>query len=329
MPLRTHADCLSGLRLCLAVAGLLVFWPGGALARPQTPAPTPDGEPPTEALIGEIPFHASTPLSRVLLDLAPEGRKPFLLMLDTGASTSIITPRMARNLGVNVRPHKSSPYRQRTRLGRDLLFWVDTRASDTGVQGGSFEFGVLGSDFLDDYVLEIDYPRRVVRFWDAKAYSIPETHPSPDVHVLPFKRSGTRIVVPVELDGHDFHALFDTGAPFVLVSKKNAKAAGVSKEALLETVPIGYVLGDAQSRVYEPESLRLGGVEVPPTPILIESKSPMNVPGGAIVGYDAFGPFKVRIDYKRKRISLSKPADPPTFINALDTYRRDLREAGQ
>ena len=307
---------------CLGLALAILAAPSHAV---DEPPPTADGEPPPEALVGEIPFHPQTPLSRVMIDLAPDGQKPFTLYLDTGASFSIITPLMARSLGVNVRRNKSSEYRRSTRLGRDLLFWVDTSSSDTGVRGGGFEIGVLGANFLDDYVVEIDYPGRMVRFYDPKQYAVPDRHPSPDVHVMPFKRNGTRILVDVSLEGNAFTALLDTGAPDISVLKDHAKRAGIPKSDLEEEITMQYVTGPSRNRVYQPRDFRIGGLPLPPTPILIELKSPMNVPGGAIVGYDAIGRYVMRIDYPRKRISLSQPApDSPAFVGWLETYRREV-----
>ncbi len=308
----------------LALVSCLALLAPAASAR--EPAPTPDGEPPPEALVGEIPFHPQTPLSRVMIDLAPEGREPFVLVLDTGANFSLMTPRMARALGVNVRRTKSTEYRQATRLGRDLLFWVDTSASDTGVQGGGIEYGVLGANFLDDYVLEIDYPGRMVRFWDPEQYAVPERHPSADVHVLPFERSGALLLVDVELEGHAFTALLDTGSPDVCVLKKHAKAAGIPRDDLEEVIETRYVSGVSKNRVYQTKDLRLGGLPLPSMPINIELKSPANVPGGAIVGYDAIGRYKVRIDYARRRISLTEPGpDAPAFVSWLETLREEKR----
>jgi hypothetical protein len=119
-------------------------------------------EPPPEAVIATLPFAASREPNRVMVDLAKEGARPFVMMLDTGASDSVITPGMARELGVRVRKIKETPYRRATRLGRDLQFWVDTQSSDTSSRTG-FEYGLLGGEFLDDYVLEIDFPGRTIR----------------------------------------------------------------------------------------------------------------------------------------------------------------------
>ena len=103
-------------------------------------------EPAAEAIIVELPFEPWHEPNRVVLNLAPGGQKPFRLMLDTGAEASVITPRMARSLGVSVRRLKSSPYRKATSLGRDLQFHVNTRRGDTASNvGGSTACSVATS----------------------------------------------------------------------------------------------------------------------------------------------------------------------------------------
>jgi hypothetical protein len=154
-------------------------------------------EPAADAILAELPFEAWHETNRVVLNLAPVGQKPFRLMLDTGANTSVITPRMARSMGVSVRRLKNSPYRRATRLGRDLQFLVNTRRSDTASNVG-FEYGLLGCDFLDDYVVEIDFPQRRVRFLDPKRYVLPEQVSAPDKHILRLRRIDTRIGAEIE-----------------------------------------------------------------------------------------------------------------------------------
>ena len=117
------------------------------------PASGDPEEPPSEAVVGELPFLDGASESAVFIDLAPDGSARALsLQLDTGATATVLTPQFARSLGVNVRSLKSSPYRRRTRLGRDLLFQVQTGGSDQSARLAPFDYGLLGGDFLDDFV---------------------------------------------------------------------------------------------------------------------------------------------------------------------------------
>lgn len=278
-------------------------------------------EPPADALLGEIPFHEDSPKTRVMIDLAPEGNEPFVLMLDTGASGSVLTPRMARALGVSVRRGRSSPYRKKTRLGRDLQFWVDTSTSDTGSKTG-WDYAVLGGDFLDDYVVEIDYPGRHVRFYDPKKFSIPEEASNPDERVLPFRRSGTRILADVEIDGKTVLMLVDTGAPAVLLAGREAKKAGIRWDDLPELDGVGGVLGPIQAYTYTAQHLRFGGFEFESQSIAVAPRGSYNQggPTDSAIGYDILGHLVMRIDYRKKRLWLRRgPQRGATYWGQPDT----------
>lgn len=265
------------------------------------------GEPPEDAVLATIPFHPSTPPTGVVIDLAPEGNKPFPLMLDTGSTASVMTPDVARDLGVSVRRIKSSPYRRKTVLGRDLQFHVDTASSDTG-SGASFSYGVLGGDFVDDYVLEIDYPGRRVRFIDPEKFEVPESVSAPDERVLRFELLSTRIQVDLEIDGKPAKALLDTGMPPVLISGKIAKKLGIDWGRLPEFDGLAGVLGPIDTHVYETKSLAFAGFDFPGQPILIAPKGGYNQggPNDSALGYDVLGQFILRIDYGRRRIWLRR-----------------------
>ena len=97
---------------------------------------TASPEPPPGSVLAELPFERPEEPSRIYVDLAPEGSdRPFVWLLDTGASFSVLTPLAARAMGVSVRRDKSDAYRRGTRLGRDIQFVIDTQSSDTGASG--------------------------------------------------------------------------------------------------------------------------------------------------------------------------------------------------
>ncbi len=158
-------------------------------------------EVPPDAVVAELPFLAVEEANRIYVDLAPEGSDPFRLMLGTGASFSRLTPLAARAAGVSVRATKDTPYRRATRLGRDVQFHIDTSSSDTGSKTG-WEYGFLGVNFLENYVVELDFTKRTVRFLDPDRYAIPEKAESVDEVVLPMKLSSRQPILEVRIDGH-------------------------------------------------------------------------------------------------------------------------------
>jgi predicted aspartyl protease len=286
------------------------------LAGPLRAAGAP--EPAPEAVVGVLPFQDGDEPNRVLVDLAPEGGKPFQMMLDTGASESVLTPLMARRLGVTVRRNKQSEYRRATRLGRDLQFWIDTQSSDTGSKTG-WEYGLLGGGFLDDYVVELDFPGRQVRFLDPKRYQVPEAVDAPGEAVLPFKLVGTRVLVPVELNGRSVEVLLDTGAPDNLIL---SGAAAARLEIDVGSLPhfgtAGTVLGPMAVSLYEATTFRFAGFDFDPLPVLVAPRGWYNMsPNDSVVGYDVLRQFVARIDYPRKRIWLKRSGDRrSTFLGA-------------
>ncbi len=290
---------------------LLLLTPFGAAA-----APAP--EPPAEAVLADLPFQSGDEPNRVLVDLAPEGGKPFVMLLDTGASASVVTPLMARSLGVTVRRTKGTPYRRATRLGRDLQFWVDTESSDTGSKTG-WEYGLLGGEFMDDYVVELDFPGRKVRFLDPKAYQVPEAVEAPDEAVLRFKLADTRILVPIEVGGKSVDVLLDTGAgDNAILSGGAARKLGIDADRLPVFGTAGTVMGPMQVKLYESASFKFGGFDFDPLPLLIAPRGWYNMgPNDSVIGYDVLRHFVVRIDYPRRRLWLRRSGDRRiTFLGA-------------
>jgi predicted aspartyl protease len=269
--------------------------------------------------VASLPFESGE-RNRVLVNLAPEGARPFVMMLDTGASDSVVTPRFARELGVRVRRVKQTPYRRATRLGRDLQFWVDTTSSDTASRTG-WEYGLLGGEFLDDYVLEIDFPGRQVRFLDPKKYEVPESVDASDERVVEIVRAATRISVPIRVNGRTLSVMLDTGAPgTALLSGKAARKAGIDVAALPVFGEAGTVLGPMQTSLHEAPAFAFAGFELGTVPLLVAPKGWYNQagPNDSVIGYDVLAPFVIRIDYRNKRLWLKRVESGPIRFEGSD-----------
>jgi Aspartyl protease len=275
-------------------------------------------EPPPEAVVAELPFQPGEG-NRIILDLATEGAQPFLLFLDTGAVASVITPLMARQLNVSVRRQKASPYRRSTRVGKDLQFWIDTTSSDTGSQTG-WEVGLLGADFYDDFVLELDFQAKRVRFLSRRKFTVPKETDDPAECVLPIRLVAGRIAVPIELGGQEFQALFDTGDPTaVTIDGKTAAKLKLDVDALPDFGRVGFWFGSTQSKLWEAPSFRFAGLgyELMPVMVLPHGAFNLGLPDEIALGYDVMKHFRIRIDYPRRRMWLRQvPDQPVTFIGA-------------
>lgn len=287
-------------------------------AAPGRAAPAP--EPAPDAVLAEMPFlHPEEP-NRVYVDLAEPGERPFVMLLDTGAAESVVTPLAARKLGITVRRNKQTPYRRGTRLGRDIEIWVDTASSDTGSKTG-WEYGLLGGKFLAEYVVEIDFPARRVRVLDKKEYEVPETVDAEAERVLPFELVSNRIHLPIEVRGQETDVLLDTGAgaPAIL-SGKTAKKLGVDFAKLPYFGRGGTVLGPMELSLYESPSLRFAGFAFPEQPVLVAPRGWYNIAGStdSVLGVDVLRQFVLRIDYPRRRLWLKRTGDGRATLYGSD-----------
>lgn len=273
-------------------------------------------EVPADAVVATLPFLASDETNRIVVDLGPEGR-PLKLMLDTGASHSVFTPLAARAAGVSVRTLKDTPYRHATRVGRDLQFWVDTSSSDTGSRTG-WEYGLLGGNFLREFVVELDFASRVVRLLDPKRFEVTESMAVDGAVVVPIRAGGNRPVLEIAVGGATIPALIDTGAPWpVVLSGKAAKKVGIDVDALLPFGTMGTTVGPMPVRLYEAADFAIGGFQFANVPVLVAPKGWYNLAGEAndsVIGYDVLSRFKVRIDYPHDRLWLQRLSDRVPYL---------------
>jgi predicted aspartyl protease len=291
-----------------------------ALAAPRADAVEPaGGDPPAEAVLASLPFEsAALAWRKIAIDLAPEGNARRLhFILDTGATNSMVTPRLARSMGVKVSRTKQDPYRRATSLGRDVLFYVDTRRSDTAARG-DFEFGVLGGDFLASYVVELDFAKKQVRFFDPARFETPAAGGgSADEASLPLKIVSNRPALRASVDGHPIDLLIDTGAPNALMlSGAVAREADVAFTRV-EDFEIRGTVGNAEGHAGDVARLELGPFALEKVPAVVAPNGFYNLgfPGDSILGYDLLAQFLVRIDYPRQRIWLRKRTDAPAFFD--------------
>ena len=277
---------------------------------------------PPEAVIATLPFDAKTEPNTIYVNVAPVESPPFVLQLDTGSEASQLTPRAARAAGVSVRRDKQDPYRHGTRLGRDVQFWVADRRSDTA-STSSFEYGLLGGEFLDAYVVEIDFGARSVRFLDPSRYQVPASVQTGDEAVLPLRIDGHRPFVEVRVEGRPITLLIDTGAPIpIWISGAAAKEIDVDPESLPElgAIGIGIPAGKTGSRVAEVAAFELGGFRFGPLPVVFVPHGLYNAGGttDSLIGYDVLSRFVVRLDYPRKRLWLRRAAEGGIPFHGID-----------
>ncbi len=296
-----------------ALVSLLVVPSGFARAKPDSTNGIP--EPSAKAILADLPFENDDVPYRVFVNLAPDGQKPFILMLDTGASHSVLTPGAARDLGVTIRRDRSTPYRKGTRLGRDLQFYVDVDSSDTGSKTG-WEYGLLGGNFLAEYVLEIDFIERRVRFLDPRKYKLPKKTTGEHEAIIPIQVRSNRPYSDIEMNGRKLNLLLDTGAPPpLIISGTAAKKLGIDVDALPDLPDGGTAMGPMKVRLHQTPRLSFAGYELGGTPVLVAPKRWYNLAGAtdSVLGYALLEQFVIRIDYRSQRMWLKRKRFDESF----------------
>jgi predicted aspartyl protease len=294
----------------VAVAALLCGSAPASAKGKVVSAPEPDAK----AILADIPFEEAGGAPRIYVNLAKEGSRPLVMLLDTGAQYSVMTPSTARSLGVSVRATKSSPYRRSTRLGRDLQFWVDTSSSDTGAK--TFEYGLLGGNFLEQYVVELDFPRRRVRFLNPKKYRLPKSVSAENEAIVRIQLAASRPMVRIDRGEKKIWALLDTGAPPpLLLSGKAAEKLGIDASQLSEGATIYTVLGPTEALAMTSSDIQIGGFEGHEMPVWVAPRGLYNQAGNtdSVVGYDWMRQFTIRIDYRRSKMWLRREVAEPDW----------------
>jgi predicted aspartyl protease len=150
-----------------------------------------------------------------------------LLVLDTGAEVSVLSPAVVKELNLetytaNGRAYDlTGHYTERGaitslaigQLKNDRIRFMVT-GDDQPSPFGEGIAGVLGADILGNLDLSIDFGTHKLDLLDPRHCEGKVVYwPERPLAVVPFERIGTaQIIIPVTLDGHELKAYVDTGA---------------------------------------------------------------------------------------------------------------------
>ncbi|GBQ23268.1 hypothetical protein AA0472_1039 [Acetobacter estunensis NRIC 0472] len=168
--------------------------------------------------------------------------------------------------------------------------------------------GLLGGDVVGQDVLEFDAPDGRLGFWMSSARESAACDLAPPTvkglrwQEIRGEMQAHRILLHVQLDGHELVALLDSGARSRIVSRRAAEAIGVT-ESDLATDPGGTSTGvDGRESVYRWHrfhTLAIGG-ETETNPVL--TVAPIAEPVDMLLGSDWFATHRVWVFYRQGRI---------------------------
>ncbi|HYY95847.1 MAG TPA: retropepsin-like aspartic protease, partial [Pyrinomonadaceae bacterium] len=172
--------------------------------------------------------------------------------------------------------------------------------------------GILGHSLLNHRIVQIDYPKRVVRFY-SKSPS-PKTADRPNVSrrtTLPFRYHDNILIEGVSVNGRRMTANFDTGSNANFQLTPDA-VRDLGLEAEVSTAQgsksVGYN-GVAENREGKIKNVNIGGITVdePTVTFFAKGTGRDKKPWGINIGNAFLKDYVVTIDYLGKVITLERP----------------------
>jgi hypothetical protein len=257
---------------------------------------------PEPGVLADLPFINTGDEREVVIDIAPEGQTSFVVTLDTGANITVLTRDYARALGVSVRKVKQDAYRRDTATGRAVRFYVSDQKSS------AMEYALLGGEFIENFVVEIDFDRLRVRLLDPDLHEVGD---DPAEIVVPLQMNERRPYAELALGTGSVWALVDTGAQAPLIlTEEQARALGIEPDPEGERLLYYNVMGTSTDVAQTVPSARLGPVTLSEVALHISLRDESSaritrwLQHEAIVGIDILRDYRVRFDYPRARMGL-------------------------
>ncbi|MET0659832.1 MAG: retroviral-like aspartic protease family protein [Steroidobacteraceae bacterium] len=299
-----------GLRVC------------GASAADAALAEVPVDTPVLEEIFVEAPeprYVAPTLRDRIGRVWAPvmiNGKGPFRLVLDTGATTSAIVSSVADRLGIPTSTSNTTklhgatgalmvPYvvADRIEIG-DLLVENAKLPIVPDVFGGAE--GVLGTQGLGDKRIYIDFRKDLIEI----AFSRGKPHPQGFSSLSFDMARGRLVMLKLRVGGVRTQAIIDTGAQHTIGNSSLREALLLRHRAVQDADIIGVTLDVAQGESIATPPIALGDVEIRNLRItfgdmFIFDHWQLNREPALLIGMDIIASLETFvIDYKRREVHL-------------------------
>ena len=255
-------------------------------------------------------------LNLIFVDVTINGKGPFNFVIDTGASQTAFSQKLARDLGLKsitttVMHGVGGSGKVSSNIYRvDRLQIGEVSVKDLPV--GTFDDplisqiadGIIGTAMLADYVVTINYPDSRMEL----------THkPVNAAGTIPVWYFSNMLLLPTDIGGQHGNLIVDTGAITTVVSLNLASAMGITEKTPGAKVDVGIGgVGGAQGTV-----LMLPQVTLKTTrqsqllnqTLAIDLNDISKMLGteiSGVAGFDFLQNYKLTLDYYNARIHLSK-----------------------
>jgi predicted aspartyl protease len=272
----------------------------------------------------------------ILMRVRVNNSTPLKFIFDTGASHSVINSQRAAELGLKTQGQASGNATGGTVQGS---FVKGVSLSVPGAEVSNqliaslplptipgFEFdGTIGYDFINQFVVEIDYQNKIMNLYSPRTYAY-----SGRGEVIPLLLAGrrtplahTKIILEGRATPVDAKLEVDTGADgtFVINSpfvKKQRLLTAILKTTQDSAVGAG---GEQKRLIGRVKAVQLGRLVIDNPPVGLSQDTEgagASEENDGIIGGEIFRRFKVILDYSRKRMILEPNKsfnDPYDVVN--------------
>lgn len=323
------------------------------IGRPGPAPPTPPDVPPLAPAtldptltVGGQEVKAREVDTRLSVKVRVNGHGPYDFIVDSGADTSAIGLKIARDLQLplgtpailNAMTSRNLVDRVKVdelALGPTVVRDLDLpalREEDVGADG------IVGIDLLVEKRLLMDFEKRVIKIEDAR---VPERHYPGDIVVIAKRRRGQLILTHVSAAGLPLDAIIDTGTEVTignLALRDKLIRGNRDKFITMAVVGVTGVVVDMQmARIAE---LRLGPVTISNVPMAFADVPPFKLFGLAdepalLLGTDLLESFRrISLDFKARKVRFQLrrcksegviiSTDPDNFSRLSSTGTDDL-----
>lgn len=260
----------------------------------------------------EVEIETSTRLVKVPVSV--NGQGPFTFDLDTGASTTTLSKKLAKQLGIPTRKGDKPE-------ARGIGGGIPTEYADAAISLGMLEFendevyvldlkailrgagnrdGVLGYTTLKHCTMSLSYNRQ--RFKLSRGNSTQDLNWSSFDYI----KDSHLVGVPVHINGKGpYSFVLDTGAGNTVVTPEMATQLGLEAKSV-HGIARG-VGGDVQLELAAVDTLSVGESQISHTQVVVIDLSKVSPKGNlienGIIGYDFLKKFETVLDYPNKQFS--------------------------
>jgi predicted aspartyl protease len=264
--------------------------------------------------IGGEDINARKVSTRMTVEVNINGRGPYRFLVDSGADSSVVGLRIARDLqlpvGTPVILHGTTASAEVDRvlvdelsLGQSRIRNLELPALREDDLGGE---GLIGIDALVEQRLMMDFEKRLIKAEDARQ---PAKYLDGEIVVTARRRRGQLILTQVTAAGLPVEAVIDTGSEITIgnIALRNRLIRG-NRRNFVTVIATGVTGVSKELQLAKIAELRLGSVTLRDVPIAFADVPPFTVFGlskepALLLGTDLLETFRrVSLDFRARKV---------------------------